>query len=303
MLWPALVLQALAPLVASQDSPQRMTFRVAVEAVQIDVYVGRRGKAVLGLTRNDFELYDNGVPQSVDLVEVRTVPLSLALVLDVSDSMRGTKLRRLKEASHALVDELEAIDRTSILSFSHVLERRTDLVDDRELLHRAIETVEAQGATVWHDALFAGLKMLENEGQRSLLLLFTDGEDTYSWLREEQLEGLVRESNAVIYAISLPDPVRDSDIKRQWKKARDGKERTKLLRELTESSGGRLIEAEEVEHLRAAFLRVLSEMKTRYLLSYRPESGITEGWHDVKVKLKRGKADIRARRGYFYETP
>jgi hypothetical protein len=76
---------------------------------------------------------------------------------------------------------------------------------------------------------------------------------------------------------------------------------TRLLRNLTEASGGHLIETSSTAELEKIFLSVLAEMKTRYLLTYHP-TNTERGWHAVEVKLKGQKANIRARRGYFYET-
>ena len=91
--------------------------------------------------------------------------------------------------------------------------------------------------------------------------------------------------------------------RRAWRqRLKEHSEDTRLLRSLTEASGGDLIETPSTAELEKIFLSVLAEMKTRYLLTYRPTSS-EPGWHEVEVKLKGRKADIRARRGYFYETP
>ena len=93
-----------------------------------------------------------------------------------------------------------------------------------------------------------------------------------------------------------------SEWRRAWRRSiSEHSQQTRLLRELTEASGGRLIETSTTAELEDIFLNVVSEMKRRYLLTYRPTS-TAEGWHQIEVRLKGRKADIRARRGYFYET-
>lgn len=79
-------------------------------------------------------------------------------------------------------------------------------------------------------------------------------------------------------------------------------ERTGLLRRLTESSGGRLVETNINDKLEEVFRNVLLEIETCYLLTYRPPEGTKEGWHDIKVELKGHKAAIRARSGFYYKT-
>ena len=292
-----------------QETPgQTARFSISVRAVQVDVYVGRKNKAILGLTADDFELFDNGVRQQVQLVDRHAAPLSLALVVDTSDSLYGQRLVHLKSAAHAFLDGLETQDRASLITFTQRIEERVALTSDHRALHDAIDAIETGGATVWHDALFAGLKTVEAVSERAIVLLFTDGQDTYSWLRPEQLMPLVEQSNAVVYGVvrqartELTVNTTTSAWRRAWRRRlMEHSTHTRLLRNLTEASGGDLIETSSTAELKKIFLSVLAEMKTRYLLTYHPTS-TERGWHAVEVKLKGQKADIRARRGYFYEN-
>ena len=239
-----------------------------------------------------------------------TAPLSVALVVDASDSMAGRRLLRLQTAAHAFLNGLEPKDQASLITFTHRIEQQTELTSNFDVIHSAIDHTEAHGATVWHDALYAGLKTVEPVSQRAIVLLFTDGEDTYSWLRAEQLMPLVEQSSAVLYAVTRLEAgfpgignFNPNRWQSQWRESLERRSaRTKLLRKLAEASGGRLIETPSTSELQEIFLTILAEMKTRYLLTYHPSS-VEEGWHDVEVKLKGQKADVRARRGYFYEAP
>ena len=186
---------------AGQETSRMTRFSVSVSAVQVDVYVGRKNKAILGLTRDDFELFDNGVRQQVQLLDRNAFPLSVALVVDTSDSVQGRRLVHLKSAARAFLEGLETHDRASLITFTQRIEERVTLTSNHGALNDAIDGIEAQGATVWHDALFAGLKTVEAVSERAIVLLFTDGQDTYSWLRPEQLMPLVEQSNAVVYGV------------------------------------------------------------------------------------------------------
>lgn len=281
--------------------------------VQVDVHVGRGGKAVTGLGVDDFELFDNGVRQRIELVDIETVPLNVALVLDTSQSVAGSKLLHLQSAAHAFVRGLDNKDRAGLITFCHRLRQASGLTSDLDLLHRAIDAVEAYGGTKWHDALFAGLKAVEPAKDRPVVLLFTDGEGTYSWLREDQLPALVERSNAVLYVIhgreEIPLLPSDRPNSPQWQRARALKRaelsrRTDILRDLTEIGGGRFLVAGDEQHLQEAFLEVLAELKTRYLLTYYPSPEVSgEGWHEVKVELTKHRGEVRARRGYFRNAP
>ncbi len=292
--------------------PQTPLFRTTTEIVQVDVYVGRDGRAVLGLGASDFELFEDGERQELDLVDAQNIPVHIALVLDTSGSVAGIRLSHLREAAIQLLDDLDDEDEAALISFSHHLKRDAELMRDKDQVRDAIEAVEAYGATAWHDALFVGLKTVENVEHRPMVLLFTDGIDTYSWLREEQMLPLVEQSQAVIYAIGrkerLPKfgrgTLRHSALARDRARraARDANaERTRLLRKLTETSGGRFIETDTTENLGPIFSTILAEIKTRYLLSYRPREPIHEGWHTLSVKVNVRGVEVHARRGYFYE--
>lgn len=280
------------PLLLAQ-AQERPAYRVAVEAVRVDVFVSRKGKALLGLTKDDFELFDNGVRQEIELVGREREPVSVALVLDVSDSVVGTPLNQLKAAADAFLRGLGPSDRATLVTFSHYIQQLSPMTSDFPSLHEAIDRVQARGRTSWHDALFAGLELLEGSSRRPLLLLFTDGEDTYSWLRGEQLPPLVRQSSAVVYALSKKSPSGRGRV-------RGISPRAKLLEEVTRAGGGRLIEAESTDEVAAGFQQVLTEMRNRYLLAYHPQGVRRDGWHTIEVKLRHRKGDVRARRGYFY---
>jgi VWFA-related protein len=288
---------------------QTPVFRVAVEAVRVDVFVGRKGNPVAGLQRTDFELLDDGVRQEIEIVDVDAFPLSVALVLDTSTSMVGKKLGHLRSAALGFLGGLSAEDRASIITFSHWIHRRGLPTVDRRPLERSLDILKAYGATSWHDALFVGLKTVEEEPFRQMVVLFTDGEDTYSWLREEQMRPLVRQSNAVVYAIAKKGREGGGSggdhqtLQRNREQARRRHaRRTRLLRELTGESGGRLLETETPEELRETFLSILSEMNMRYVLTYVPRGATEEGWHRLEVKVRSRGAEVHARRGYFYEV-
>ena len=285
-----LSLSFLVLLVLPQEQT-RPVFRASTEVVQVDVFVGKGGKAVPGLGREAFSLYDDGEKQDIEVVDVTTVPLDVAIVFDTSRSVAGTKLLNLQIGVHAFIDGLEKKDRAALISFSQHLSFRAALTSDRAELHDAVDSVSPFGATAWHDALYAGLKIVEGPTHRPIVLLFGDGNDTYSFLRKEQLLPLVEHSDAVFYAITPAERRRGpgtafSTERERWRSSHEQRSRrTKLLRTLTEASGGRLMEAESVDRLQQTFLELLAEMKTRYLLTFEPPHPIRQGWHDIEVEV------------------
>jgi VWFA-related protein len=296
------LLGALAP-----QEEQRPVFRVSTEAVQVDVFVGEDGRTVPGLGASDFELYDDGQLREIDSIGVAEMPLNVVLVLDASESVEGATLNHLRRAAADFLDELSPEDRAALITFSHHLSLRSGLASDKVPLKHALQEVEALGGTAWHDALFAALEMLEVVRERPMVLLFTDGADTYSWLHEEQMVPLVNRSNAVVYAISRKEdyPMADMGTSRGQasfrRNRREHLRRIRLLLDVTGASGGRLIETSSSEQFQQIFLQILAEMKTRYILTYTPPAPVRDGWHDLEVKVKRRGVDVHARRGYYYQ--
>ncbi len=300
-------LAIFAALALPQVQKDRPVFRVSTEAVQVDVFVGKERRAVPGLLASDFELYDDGELRTVDSVTVAEVPLNVMLVLDTSASVKGETLAHLNRAAGGFLDELSPEDRAGLVTFSHHLSLRSDLTSNAALLKRSLEANEAVGGTAWHDALFTALELLETVKERPMVLLFTDGADTYSWLSEEQVKPLVSRSNAVVYAITgsdtalLPDLQTTSARERFRQDRREHLRRTQLLRDVTRESGGRLIETTSFVELQEIFLALLAEKKTRYILTYTPPAPVKSGWHALEVKVRRKGVDVHARRGYYYE--
>ncbi len=274
---------------------QTPAFRLDVEAVLVDVSVLHRGEPVLSLAAADFELLDNGVRQQIELVNTESLPglpLSVLLVLDTSSSMAGEKIGHLRVAAQVLLSGLEAKDQAALVAFSGHLQLRADWTSDGVLLRRAVDGLEAFGATALNDALFAGLMMTASL-RRPMIVLFTDGDDTFSWLSEAQVLRTAEESSAVVYAVGLAAG--------QETEGGSKFEESPLLREAVEMTGGRLFYAAAARDLKSVFERILKEATGRYLLSYQPRGVAKEGWHQLEVKLKGRRGEVRARRGYYYD--
>ena len=265
----------LLTLVFCQQYP---VFRVEVEAVQLDVYVERDGKAVPDLNVGDFEVYDDGVRQSIQLTQSEAEPLSIILVFDNSESVRGEKLHQLKLAARNLLAGLREGDRAALMTISSCLQLRSGLEDEMSTAYEALASTEALGMTSLYDGLYAALKLSE-DAKRPIVLLFTDGRDTSSWISDVEVLKLMQESHAVLYAVTtLSAP--DDTVKRpniMSRNMRGGlipsgeakiEPEIRFLQEATQLSGGRLLFSESPSQLEVSFQQILSEMVTRYLLTY-----------------------------------
>jgi VWFA-related protein len=271
----------VACLCAAASAAPQPTFSSRLEAVRLDVLVTADGQPIRGLQAGDFEVLDNGVPQTLDLVSFEELPLSVVLTLDVSASVTGVRLHHLRDAGQAVLGALRTTDRAALITFTERLTQDAPLTSDLEQVRAALASVEPAGDTALTDGAYAGITVADNAPGRGLVIVFSDGRDTASWLSHRAVVDAARRSNAVVYGVSAG--------------ARD----TSFLRDLARTTGGRLYEVESASNLRGVFLAALEEFRHRYLVSYRPQGVARGGWHKVDVRVKRRGATVRARPGYL----
>ncbi|HET6898729.1 MAG TPA: VWA domain-containing protein [Vicinamibacteria bacterium] len=295
-------LTALSVLLVAAPAPPRVpTFTTSVEAVYVDVFVTRDGQPVGGLTAGDFELSDNGVRQEVSLVSVEAVPIVAVMVFDVSTSVAGAHLDDLRSAGRALIAALRPQDQPALVTFSHELQIAVPLGGDPSTVRRAVDRLEAGGHTALWDGLYAGLK-LPVAGGRPMVIVFTDGRDDLSWLSQEQVLKVARESEAIVHVVAitpqLEEVVKGASIMRPERELVEPAD-IRQVREIAQATGGRLWYAGASAQLEPTFLRILAEMQSRYLLSFTPSGVPRAGWHRLSVKVKSRKGTVRSRTGYF----
>jgi VWFA-related protein len=298
---------ALAAAAALPVTVSTQRFRVNTEAVRVDVLVKEGNRPVAGLTAADFELRDSGVLQRIDAVSFEDVPLSVTIALDTSDSLRGRPLVDLKDAASAAIQMLRPGDRASLLTFTHRLWLRTPWTSDHARLNGAVEQVEPGGGTSLHDAAYAALTLKDDRPGRALVLLFSDGNDTAGWLSGQSVIETAQRSDAVVYVVGLLSPATPapgyrldfrSGVQPLVRSVVPSALGQPLLPELAKETGGAFLTADRSEKLRETFLQVISEFRTRYLLTYTPAGVDKGGWHPIEVRVKGRRANVTARRGY-----
>lgn len=263
---------------ATHAAAQQPRFRSETAVVELDVSVMRGRVPVAGLTAADFELTDNGRRQTLISAVVNPQPIRVTLVLDVSSSVSGSRLENLVRAGRAVVDQMRPGETASLITFSHRARLRVPFGASIDEFRRALTNLTADGSTALRDAADLALSTESEQRTGSLILLFSDGLDTMSWLTEQQVIESARRSSSVIHAVRAGgDPILDKlsavTSGRTWSIGSD--------RELTET-----------------FTRILDEMRARYVLTYSPREPPERGWHELKVSVKNVRADVTARPGY-----
>ena len=301
----AIITLLTSPALFVQQPQRAPMFHTKAQRVIVDVFVSLHGKPITHLTKNDFEIIDNGVRQhEVSLLRTSTQPISAVLLIDTSSSVRGAKLAQLKNAARTFISNLSSSDEIAIINFGTRYKLRQPLTNIKKKALETINTMLGRGATSLYDSLHAAIVHAETGMGRSLVVVFTDGTDNSSWLTNKDLLATAKASPTVIYAVRVGS---NAGLFLGGEQRGEGKfiENSSdlrgrgLLNNIALAAGGRLISLKSAENLGAAFSDILYEMRSRYLLVYTPDAS-SPGWHTLEVKLKKPiEATVRTRAGYF----
>jgi Ca-activated chloride channel family protein len=323
----ALVAAFVAPLVA--QSQEGFSFRSGVELINVTATVtDGDGRFVSGLGKDDFNIFEDGEPQTITHFSNERVPVSLGIVLDTSGSMTPDKMSAARSAIDRFIyDLLGPEDELFFMEFAN----RPDLVQnwttDRRLISRAVARVAPAGGTAMYDAVADAVPLASNgKHSKKAILVISDGNDTNSGTNVGELRYLIRESEVLVYALGvdgtavstrrgptiqmplpLPFPIPRTPQRRLPPiiSGGGGQMRTNervnadALRQITDDTGGRTEIVRGFGDLDGATARLADEFSKQYYLGY-PSPGKKDGrWHTIRVDVKDRRLAVRARRGYI----
>ena len=272
-----------------------------LELQQLYVTVTRDGERALHLLRDSFRILDDGESQEIVTFEPGDVPLTAAILVDASFSMKGERLRMAVHGARRFVEEMKELDEASLILFSDRLLYATDFTDDPQQLTQALTEVRAGGGTAINDHLYLALKRLEAEQGRRVVILLTDGVDIESTLDMDEVLWMVGRSQALVYWIRVLDD--DAGLSRftAWRNAEGHRQELAQLAQAVTESGGRIVNIQGLEQSEEVFQEILRELREQYVLGYYPTRNVNDGsWHKVQVQILDGADyDVRTREGYI----
>ena len=292
---PAPPAQPAEAIAASEaDDPSRIVLDVTRVNILFSV-MDKKGRFVTDLNKSDFEIVENKKQQVIQQFTAESdLPLRLAVLVDTSNSIRD-RFRFEQEAANRFIQSVlrPREDRLMLVSFDSVAELVSDLTDDVVALEKGINGMRPGGGTSMYDAVYFAAKeklMMDQPRDkfRRAMVILSDGEDTESRHTRDQALEMAQKSDTVIYAIS-------TNI------TRDDTEGDKVLRYLTEETGGQAFFPFKLEDLDQSFENIANELRHQYNIFYRPEPLKADGlYHPVTVRTK-GRKDlvVRARKGYY----
>jgi VWFA-related protein len=299
-----------SPVARAQSQEQLPTFRSSANAVMVDVNVrDKNRKVITNLKASDFEVLDNGVAQAVDNVSYGKLPIDVTVALDVSYSVTGTLLDRLRRGVTALMNDLKKEDRLKLMLFNNRVNRTVDLTGDTEAVDKALKAASAGGSTALLDAISVALVSGSAPDRRQLVMFFTDGSDSSSVSMPSAVTTTARRARATLSFVmpSLGNVVVTNGSRTGGSTttaitianglpARTDPVYTALARE----TGGSVFPVSASTDLAATFRQVLGDFRSAYVLYFNAKGVEQGGYHTLEVKVKRDDTTVQARRGYWY---
>lgn len=303
-------LQRLAPPIPVHDS-------LEVDLQQLYVTVtAKRGKRVLDLERDDFEIFDQGRSQEISTFARGDIPFTAFLLVDGSLSMRGRRLNASLAGARRFIGGMRELDEAKVMVFSDRLLEVTPWRGAGTQLAESLNRVTADGGTSILDHLHLALTTLEGRQGRRVVILLSDGWDSLSVLSAEQVRKVARRGQALIYWVRLVGdepgegralgqrtrhslvPVRLIPTS-SWRNVSDSRGSYEVLEQTVVESGGRIVSVERVVDIEQAFEDILAELREQYALGYGPDPRLNDGsWRQVRVELRLRGLKVRSRDGY-----
>ena len=270
---------------------------IDTELVNLNVrVVDRFNRPISSLSKEDFTVYEDKVPQNITYFSQSEVPINYSLVIDNSGSLRF-QLEKVIEASKIIVGTNKPEDETGVIRFisSSKIEILQDFTNDRTELFDALDNMYVEGGqTAIIDAVYLAAEKVEEyektqnptDRKRRALVLVSDGEDRNSFYKEEQLFELLREADVQIYAIGF---VNELDKEGGLIRKSPQKKAKNFLTKLAEETGGKAYFPDNLGELNGIAADIARELRTQYLISYEPTNPDKDGsFRNIRVTVKDG---------------
>ena len=236
---------------------------------------------VADLAKENFTVLEDGIPQTIRDFQLEDRPITMAIVLDSSGSMRDA-MPEVHQAATGFVETLRPQDKALVIDFDDRVFLIQELTSDQTLLKEAVSSTEALGSTALYDALHAAFRKLCGIEGRKAIVLLSDGDDTSSQLAYNRILEEAKAQSVLIYGIGL------------------GEVRKSVLKELSEMTGGRSFFVAKANQLADVYRKIADELRRQYYLSYSTTNTKWDGrFIKLEVKSKNPDWSVRARRGYF----
>ena len=246
------------------------------------------GRYLDGLTRDRFQVLDNGVPQTVTAFESNSAKLTSAILLDTTGSMAAV-LPMVKHSVMNLIDQLRDEDSVGIYSFNTRLDRRQDFTTDKSAAKQAVLRTRAEGATALFDAIAELAYEIAPQSGKKAIIVFTDGADNSSLLNAQAAVNRAKKAGVPVYAIAEGDALSSKHLLEE-------------LKEVAQMTGAQSYLAHKTSEIGTIFEQISGDLQHTYMLAFQPPPNPDPKWRTIQLTVS-GLKDprIRAKEGYLPE--
>ena len=267
----------------------------------------KKGQFVSGLTQSDFLVLEDKLPQQIETFSDdlgQSSPLYVAVLMDTSPSTAG----KLKFEQESAMNFIQTVvrprkDRVLFATFDHEINLKQDFTDELDLLDRAVFGVKKLGnQTALYDAIwqFCDEKLRSVSGRR-VVVVITDGEDTYSRADLRDAIDIAQRTETTIFVISTKAGLSGAVPGVEMGEVKDSADRN--LVKLAEETGGMAFFTGDMLALERSFSKINKELRAQYLVTYKPTNDRYDGsFRRIEVKLTSGKSNLKVRTKHGYKA-
>jgi len=284
----AILVAATLTVAAGQETP---TFKATTQIVSVPATVlDGQGRLVPNLEQDEFTVLDNGKPQQITFFQNETQPFTVVVMLDYSASMTSS-LDLLRAAAEQFLLRMLPQDKGQVGAFSDRIEFSGQFTNDRDDLISALRDLQYGNPTRLWDAVDQSIDMLKPVDGRKVVLVFTDGDDTYSKTGFGSVLDHAKQNEVMVYAIGL-----QSTYFNGQRMVRSQPDRS--LKRIAEETGGGYFELKKTDELAPTFTRVAQELHSLYTIGFSP-AALDGKEHKLDLKMKQSGMVARARKTYI----
>jgi Ca-activated chloride channel family protein len=304
----AIVLFSLVVFAQERTQPQKNQsdkgYTLSVETLEVQLPISvldREGRPVNGLTKENFQIFEDKVPQTIKTFKHEDIPLSLGLIIDNSGSMRN-KRERVNSSALAFVRESNPDDETFIVNFDDSAYLEQDFTGSIGDLIDALDNIDARGETALYDAIYLSAEHAKNgKKDKKALLLITDGEDNVSKYGINKVIETLKQSKVTLYTIGL---LEENDQRGGLFKKPPSKKAKDDLQKFAEITGGQAFFPKNLDEVEELVKHIAHDLRNHYTISYTPTNAKLDGsYREIGVKVNPpkslGKITWHTKQGYY----
>jgi len=234
-------------------------------------------RLVTGLEKENFEVYDNNIGQTIKSFSTEDAPVTIGVIFDLSGSM-SSKFMRARKALSEFLRTSNPQDEFFVVGFNDRPAVIVDYTSDVDDVEARMVMLKPENRTALIDAIYLGVdKLKQAKYERKALLIISDGGDNRSRYTEGELRRVVRESDVQIYAIGIFD---------QYAPTTEEQQGPILLNDICDMTGGRMFRVLDINDLGDIASRISAELRNEYVIGYRPSEVKQDGnWRKLKIRL------------------